>query len=126
MRFLTIAFLFVLSLNIAAQSPSVSKLSAEGTKAAKEQRFADALRSFKSALDLADNQYLDATHRARLRFNIGVCYFKLGKYDEAAESFKRALILKTDYTQAHVALGAAETRRRDWKATTASIKAAGQ
>ena len=123
MRFISLAFLFVLSLNVAAQSPIVSGLFAEGTKLAKQERFADALQSYKGALSIADNEYLDAGYRARLRFNIGVCYFRLQRFDQAVDEFKHALILKSDYATAHDALKIAEVRRRELKSSFASLKA---
>lgn len=115
MRYLSFVFLLILSINAAAQSPAVSRLFSEGTKSAGQERFTDALESYKRALSLAENEYLDAGYRARLRFNIGVCYFRLEKFDPAIQEFKAALLLKKDYARAHYALGMAETRKRDWK-----------
>ena len=126
MRYLLFVFLFIFSLNVSAQSSKVTQLFSDGTTKASQSHFADALRSYETALTIAENEYLDAGFRARLRFNIGVCYFRLENYDRAAENFKRAILLKKDYANAHNALNVAEARRRDWKRTTASIKASGQ
>ena len=121
MRFMSLAFLFVFSLNVAAQSPKVGQLFSDGATKASRSHFADALQSYESALSLAENEYLDAGYRARLRFNIGVCYFRLNNFDRAVENFKLAVLLKKDYANAHNALNVAESRRRVLKQTTASI-----
>ena len=115
MRYLSFVFLLLLSLNAAAQSPAVSRLFQEGTKNATHERFAEALDNYKTALFMAENEYLGADYRARLRFNIGVCYFRLEQYDPAVDQFKSAILLKKDYARAHYALGMAETRRREWR-----------
>ena len=121
MRLLSIAFLLILSLNAAAQSSAVSRLFAEGTKNANQERFIDAVQNYKSALTLAENEYLDFGYRARLRFNIGACYLRLNDYDRAVENFKLAILLKKDYADARNALGIAETRRHESKLATASV-----
>ena len=120
MRYLLFVSLFVFSLNVSAQSTKVTQLFTDGTNQAKQTRFADALLSYQSALKLADNEYLDANYRARLRFNIGVCYFHLKNYDRAVENFKSALLLKKDYSNAHDALSLAESRRHLSKTAVAS------
>lgn len=121
MRYLLFVFLFILSLNAAAQSPMVSRLFADGTRSANQERFAEALASYKTALSLAETEYLDAGYRAQLRFNIGVCYFRLERFDPAVGEFKAAILLKKDYARAHYALGMAEARRRDWKKSSDAL-----
>ena len=122
MRYLLIIFVLVLSLNVSAQSAKVSELFSEGTKNANQEHFTEAVQNYKSALSIAENEYLDFGYRAKLRYNIGVCYYRLGKYDEAVDNFKRAILLKKDYTVAHSALNVAESRRQEWKRTTAAVK----
>lgn len=115
MRFFSFVFLFILSLNVAAQSPTVSNLFSEGTRHANAGRFDEALKNYKTALFTAENEYLGAGYRARLHYNIGVCYFRTDRFDSAANHFKFAILLKTDYARAHYALGMAKIRKRDWK-----------
>lgn len=115
MRYLLFVLLFISTFNASAQSPMVSRLFSDGTRNASQERFSEALQSYKTALTLAENEYLDAGYRARLRFNIGVCYFRLEQFDPAVEHFKAAILLKKDYARAHYALGMAEIRRRDWR-----------
>jgi Flp pilus assembly protein TadD len=115
MRYLLFGLLLFCTVSMSAQSPMVTRLFSEGTKSAAEERFADALENYKRALTRAENEYLAAGYRAPLRFNIGVCYFRLEQFDPAIQEFKAALLLKKDYARAHYALGMAETRKRDWK-----------
>ncbi len=115
MRFFSFVFLFIFGLNVAAQSPIVNKLFSEGTRQANAGRFDDALKSYKTALFTSENEYLGAGYRARLHYNIGVCYFRTDRFDVAANHFKSAILLKSDYALAHYALGMAKVRKRNWK-----------
>ncbi len=121
MRLLSFSFILIFGLNVAAQSPAVSRLFSDATKQAKTGRFDEALKNYKTALFAAENEYTDAAFRARLRYNIGVCYFHLGRLDQAADEFRSALLLKSDYARAHYALGMAEIRRKKWKAARVSL-----
>lgn len=112
MRVLLLTFVLIFSISASAQSPTVTNLFAEGTKQSNAGRFDEALKNFKTALFMAENEYLSAGYRARVEYNIGVCYFKLNRFDPAIDHFKAALLLKTDYTRAHYALGMAEMRKR--------------
>jgi Flp pilus assembly protein TadD len=118
MRFFSFIFVLIFSLNIAGQSPTVSKLFSDGTNHANAERFDEALKSYKTALFLSENEYLGADYRARLHYNIGVCYFRTDRFDLATDHFKSAILLKTDYPRAHYALGMAKLRQRNWKAAS--------
>jgi len=122
MRFFSFVFLFIFSLNIAAQSPAVSNLFKEGTRAANAGQFEQALKSYKTALFAAENEYVTDAYRAQLRYNIGVCYFRTDRYELAANEFRSAILLKKDYARAHYALGMAESRRRNWKSASVSFQ----
>lgn len=121
MRFLSFVFLLILSINVAAQSPIVSKLFSDGTRLANEGQFSAALKSYKTALFAAENEYVGANYLARLHYNIGVCHFRLERFDQAADEFKHAIILQKNYAAAHYALGMAQTRKRAWKAASVSF-----
>ena len=123
MKVLSFVFLFVFAVSISAQSTKVDDLFSEGTRLANAGRFDAALTSYKGALNMAESEYLDAGYRARLRFNTGVCYFRLGQFDRAVGEFKLAILLRKDYAQAHDALSVAEARKRESKLSTASFKA---
>ena len=122
MRLLSFGFLLILSLNIAAQSPAVSRMFTDGTKHATEERFEDALKLYKNALFAAENEYAGAGYRARLHYNIGVCYFRTDRFEQAVKQFKLAILLKSDYARAHYALGMAKAQMQNWKDAAASFE----
>src|SRR5688572_23366137 len=122
MRFWSFIFLLIFSINIAAQSPTVSKLFADGTKQANAGRFDEALKSYKTALFVSENEYVNGSYRARLHYNIGVCYFRTDRFDLASDHFNLAILLKTDYTRAHYALGMAKIQKRKWKAASQAFE----
>src|SRR5215210_428242 len=109
MKFLlSFVFLFVFGLGASAQSSSVGDLFSEGARQVNAGQFNAALTSYKSALSAAENKHTDKDFRARLQYNIGVCYFHLDRFDLAADHFKHAVLLKTDYALAYYALGIAK------------------
>src|SRR5688572_24407741 len=110
MRILSFVFLFIFAVNISAQSTKVDDLFSEGTRNANAGRFDAALKNYKTALAVAENKYAGNESRARLHYNIGVCYFHLDQFKLAENEFKSAVLLKTDYSQAHFALDKARTR----------------
>jgi Flp pilus assembly protein TadD len=122
MRVLLFTFVLIFSISASAQSPTVTNLFSEGPKQANAERFDDALKNFKTALFMAENEYLGAAYRAHVHYNIGVCYFRLSRFDAAIDHFKAALLLKADYTRAHYALGMAEMRKRNSVAAVSSFK----
>src|SRR5215207_7823813 len=113
---LSFVFLFVFGLGASAQSPEVTDLFSEGAKQVNAGQFHSALSTFKTALSSAENKYADKDHRARLHYNIGLCYFRLDRLDLAANHFKHAVLLKTDYSLAYHALGMTKFRMQKLKA----------
>ena len=110
MRVLSFVFLFIFAVSISAQSTKVDDLFTQGTKQINAGRFDDALTTYKSALATAEKQYAGKEYLARLHYNIGVCYFHLDRFEAAANEFKSAVLLKTDYSQAFAALRKAKSR----------------
>ena len=110
MRVLSFVFLFIFAVSISAQSTKVDDLFTQGTKQINAGRFDDALTTYKSALATAEKQYAGKDYLARLHYNIGVCYFHLDRFEAAANEFKSAVLLKTDYSQAFTALRKAKSR----------------
>jgi len=110
MRVLSFVFLFIFAVSISAQSTKVDDLFTQGTKQINAGRFDDALTTYKSALATAEKQYAGKEYLARLHYNIGVCYFHLDRFEAAANEFKSAVLLKTDYSQAFTALRKAKSR----------------
>ena len=122
MRFVSFIFVLIFSISITAQSPIVSKLFADGTEQANAGRFDEALKSYKTAVFVSEKEYVQASYRAQLQYNIGVCYFRTDRFDLASDHFKSAILLKTDYARAHYALGMAKTRKRQWKAASQAFE----
>jgi tetratricopeptide (TPR) repeat protein len=116
MRSLLFLFVLILSINTAAQSPHVSKLFGDGTKAANASRYDAALESYRTALSAAENEYVSAGYRAQLHYNIGVCYFHLDRFELAASQFRSAILLKRDYVNAYSALNAIRMKQRSLRA----------
>ena len=111
MRILSFVFLFIFAVGISAQSTKVDDLFTQGTQHINVGRFDEALQNYKQALTVAEKRYAGNEYRARLHYNIGLCYFHLDRFDLAANEFKSALLLKADYVRAHDALGMVDARR---------------
>ena len=114
-------FLFVFGLSISAQSPT--DLFADGAKQVNAGQFDEALRSYTMALAAAETRYADKNYRARLQYNIGVCYFHLDRFDLAVNHFKQAVLLKTDYALAYHALGVTKIRAQKLKGAASQLRA---
>jgi tetratricopeptide (TPR) repeat protein len=112
MKVLSFVFLFIFAWNVNAQTPTVDKLFEDGTAYANAAQFDSALKSYKTALAAAERTYAGKESRARLHYNIGLCYFRLERFGPAADEFKRAMLLKPDYAAAYFALDQAKTRFR--------------
>ena len=113
MRILSFVFLFIFAVNISAQSTKIGDLFTQGNQQISSRRFDEALTTYKTALVTAEKQYAGKEYLARLHYNIGVCYFHLDRFDAAANEFKSAVLLKTDYSQAYFALDKARARARN-------------
>ena len=113
MRILSFVFLFIFAVNISAQSTKVDDLFTQGSGQINSGRFDEALTTYKTALAAAEKKYAGKGYLARLHYNIGVCYFHLDRFEAAANEFKNAVLLKTDYSQAYSALDKARARARD-------------
>ena len=112
MRILSFVFLFIFAVNISAQSTKVGDLFTQGNQQINSRRFDEALTTYRNALVTAEKRYAGKEYLARLHYNIGVCYFHLDRFDAAANEFKSAVLLKTDYSQAYFALDKARARVR--------------
>ena len=113
MRILSFVFLLIFAVNVSAQTtdPFI-----QGTKQINAGRFDDALTTYKTALVTAERRYAGKEYLARLHYNIGVCYFHLDRFEAAANAFKNAVLLKTDYVRAHDALEKVDARRSSLRA----------
>ena len=99
MRILSFVFLFILAVNVSAQS--IDDLFSEGTRHANAARYDAALKSYKTALTVAEKKYAGNEYLARLHFNIGVCYFHLDQFKLAASEFKSRVAAEDRIIPAH-------------------------
>src|SRR5688572_14191982 len=111
MKVLSFVFLFIFAWGVNAQTPAVDELLSEGAKHVTGGRFDSALITYKKALAVAEKRYAGKESRARLHYNIGLCYFRLDHFGPATNEFKRAMLLAPDYAPAYFALNQAKTRR---------------
>jgi type IV pilus assembly protein PilF len=75
-------------------------LSACGTSAGGGQRGAQALKGSNTELKTASDQTVDEK-RAWIRLQLAIDYYKLGNYDVALDEVKKALVAKSDYSEAY-------------------------
>lgn len=97
-----------------AQSPLFSSAFREGTIQAKAGNFGAALEKYRLAARVAD-ETITAEMRSRLRFNIGVCLYRLDRAEEAVSELKAAISLRGQYRDAEYVLGMAETKLGHWQ-----------
>lgn len=115
MRTLLFVFLLVSAVSVPAQSPVVRPLFNQGTVFAKAGEFEKALASYRTALKMSENGENNVNFLARLRYNLGVCEFHLGRWETAVSEYRKAIELRGgDYAEAFYALGMAETARKSW------------
>ena len=79
------AMLALLILGTAARAQSDSNPFERGTTAYMVGAYELAIREYSQALISSDNRYQEAI------YNIGVCYYELGRKDEAAKWFRSAI-----------------------------------
>lgn len=120
---LSFVFLFVFGLGVLGQSPKVTDRFSEGAEQVNAGRFDAAITTYKTALAVAENKYANKDYRARLYYNIGVCYFHLDRFGLAADHFKHAVLLKTDYSLAYHALDMTKLRTQQLKAAASQAQA---
>ena len=77
----------------ATQVKSWTESMSSGVKAVAEERFADAEKSFKSAIELVKDEKDDPRLPAAIN-NLGALYQRQGRYDEAAPLHRQALELR--------------------------------
>lgn len=115
MRLLSFVLFLVFTASVSAQSPMVSKLFNDGTKAAARGDFVDALKSYEKALTIAENEKARKENLAKLHFNIGACLYRLDRADDAVIQLSKAVDLKGGYyPKALYVLGMAQIQQKNW------------
>lgn len=101
--------LVIFSLSLAAQTPNVKKAFEVGTQNARGGQFEKAIENYQRALLLAEIEKPNDEFLARVRFNLGVCFYQLKQPEKAAAEFKEAVKLSgRTYQKAFYALGMAQ------------------
>lgn len=125
MRTLLFVFIMVLAIGVSAQSPILQRTFNDGTKSAIAGEFEKALKSYKTALMISENEQLGGYYLAKIHFNLGVCLYRLDKTKQAVLEFNTAIKLrKRDYQRAYYALGMAESQNRNWPEARAAFQKA--
>lgn len=115
MRILSFIFVLIFAIGVSAQSPTVTGPYVEGTRFANAGKFEKALSSYQTALEDAKGERAGSNFLARLHYNLGVCNYRLNRYENAIGELKKAISLRSkDYADAYYALGMAETARENW------------
>ncbi|HMS39172.1 MAG TPA: tetratricopeptide repeat protein [Pyrinomonadaceae bacterium] len=111
---------------VSAQSQMVLQTFESGTKAASKGEFATALGKFQTSLSLAENEPTDKLFRAKIYFNIGVCFYQMKQQTRAIPEFDRAISLDANYEKAFYSLGMAQFELKNFaeaeKAFTSAIR----
>jgi Tfp pilus assembly protein PilF len=99
MRYFYILFaVLILAASVSAQVNLADKHFAAATDLAKAGNFAAAIVSYEKALQIVEAEAgLESNKlRSRIHYNIGVCFYKSGKFRAAGKEFSRAAILDSD------------------------------
>jgi tetratricopeptide (TPR) repeat protein len=105
------AFIF----SVSAQTPDARQAFASGIKSANQGEFQTALKQFQVTLEFVKNEQRDNLFRAKIHFNIGVCYYKLKMLEKASIEYERAILLNPNYEKAFYALGMANAELKNWQ-----------
>lgn len=107
--------LTALNLNASAQSFTTRQMFEKAVGMANAGKFETALSVFKDSLALAKIDEADGDFRAKVHFNIGVCFYRLKQNEKAVAEFTEAIKLAgRDYEKAFYALGMAQAELKNW------------
>jgi tetratricopeptide (TPR) repeat protein len=98
-----------LAVSVSAQAVSTRRTVDEGATLARAGQYEQALEIFQNARRAAEIEKPGGDLAARIRFNIGVCLYRMQRPQEAVEAFGEAIEMsRGDYQKAFYALGMAE------------------
>ena len=111
-------FVILLALVFSVSAQTTAQTAFEkGMNLASGGKFENALAEFQTSLAFAENADTSDVFRAKIHFNIGVCFYKLKRNTEAISEYERAVKLKKgDYEKAFYALGMAQAELQNWNA----------
>lgn len=121
MAIVALIVIFLFSVPFASAQTSIAKASfEEGTILARQGEFEKALRSYKNAAAATGDE---GEFAAKIRYNLGVCYYRTSELKAAVREFNFAIRLSGgQYKAAFYARGMAESSLEDWPAAERSFK----
>ncbi|WCJ30179.1 Tetratricopeptide repeat protein 1 [Euphorbia peplus] len=94
----------------------------EGNKLFGEERYEDALIQYELALEVAPDMPSSVELRSICHSNRGVCFLKLGKYEDTIKECTKALELNSSYVKALVRRGEAHEKLEHFDEAIADMK----
>ena len=111
--------------SISAQTAATQRTFEKGISLANQGKFETALLDFKKSLTLAEIEDARSDYRAKIHFNIGVCFYRLKQNEKAVSEFEEAVKLaKGDYEKSFYALGMAQAELKNWQAAEKAFRGA--
>lgn len=101
---------FVLSAS--AQSLQVFE---SGMKLAQKGEFQTALPKFEESLELSKSEDTSDSFRAKIHFNIGVCFYQMKEQAKSVKEFEQAILFNPNYEKAFYSLGMAQFELKNWQ-----------
>jgi len=87
----------------------------DGTISANAGEFEKALKSYRTALMIAENEQTGRAYLAKIHFNLGVCLYQQGRTARAVTELNAAINLRNgQYQKAFYVLGMAESQQNNW------------
>lgn len=112
-------------LSVSAQSLGTRQIFEKGVSLANEEKFETALGEFRKSLTLAETEDAGSDFRAKIHFNIGVCFYRLKQNEKAVGEFEESIKLaKGDYEKAFYALGMAQAELKNWQKAEQAFRGA--
>jgi tetratricopeptide (TPR) repeat protein len=121
MRKLIFAAIFLFSVSTISAQSLLAKLAFEdATRFASAGDFKKALKSYQTAFAASENA--EGDFAIKLRYNLGVCNYRIGRLESAKAELSTAVRLsKGDHQRAYYALGMTESALENWPAARASF-----
>ena len=110
----SLVFIFSAFFSVSAQSPRTEQLFESGIFSANKGEFKTALARFQTSLALAESEQASDDFRAKIYFNIGVCFYQMKEQTEAVTEFERAISANPNYEKAFYSLGMAQFELKNW------------
>jgi tetratricopeptide (TPR) repeat protein len=96
----------------------------KGLFAAENGNYRAALGNFKMSLAFLADEKLDNEFRAKIHYNIGVCFYQMKEQTKAIAEFERAVKLNPNHEKSFYSLGMAQYELKNWKAAERAFRKA--